>query len=59
MQQIWHKSFSIVGKEWNINLIVKFWEVYNDENEELLILPHGEYEFNIAQYIYETIILSV
>jgi len=36
-----------------INLIVKFGESFNDENEELLILPHGEYEFNIAQYIYE------
>lgn len=42
-----------------INLIVKFGDTFNDENEELLILPHGEYEFSIAQYIYESIILSV
>lgn len=42
-----------------INLIVKFADAFNDENEELLILPHGEYEFSIAQYIYESIILSV
>lgn len=42
-----------------INLIVKFGDAFNDENEELLILPHGEYEFSIAQYIYESIILSV
>lgn len=42
-----------------INLIVKFGNAFNDDNEELLILPHGEYEFNIAQYIYESIILSV
>lgn len=42
-----------------INLIVKFGESFNDENEELLILPHGEFEFNIAQYIYESVILSV
>ena len=42
-----------------INLIVKFGDSFNDENEELLILPHGEFEFNVAQYIYESIILSV
>jgi uncharacterized metal-binding protein YceD (DUF177 family) len=42
-----------------INLIVKFGDFFNDENEEILTLPHGEYEFNVAQYIYESIILSV
>lgn len=42
-----------------LKLIVKFGETFNDDNEELLILPHGEFEFNIAQYIYESIILSV
>src|SRR5690606_34932887 len=31
----------------------------NDDNEELLILPHGEYQVNVAQYIYEMIVLSV
>ncbi|MEP6036876.1 MAG: DUF177 domain-containing protein, partial [Nonlabens ulvanivorans] len=30
-----------------------------DDNEELLILPHGEYEFNIAQYVYEMLVLSL
>jgi len=38
---------------------VKFGEEFNDENEELLILPHGEHKFNIAQYIYELVVLSV
>ena len=38
---------------------VKFGEEYNDENEELLILPHGEHQFNIAQYIYELVVLSI
>ena len=42
-----------------LNLVVKFGQVYNDENEEILIIPHGEYEINIAQYIYELIVLSV
>lgn len=40
-------------------LIVKFGEEYNDENEELLILPHGESQVNIAQYIYELVVLSI
>jgi len=29
------------------------------ENEDILILPHAEYEINIAQYMYELIVLSV
>ena len=40
-------------------LIVKFGEDYNDDNEEILILPHGEYELNVAHYIYELIVLAV
>lgn len=45
--------------EGNLNLIVKFGHEYNDENEEILIVPHGEYEINVAQYIYEMIVLAV
>ncbi len=40
-------------------LVVKFGEEYNDDNEDLLILPHGEFEVNVQQYIYELIVLSV
>lgn len=40
-------------------MIVTFGEAYNDDNEELLVLPHGEYQINIAQYIYESIVLSI
>ena len=40
-------------------LIIKFGNEFNDENEEILIIPHGEYEINIAQYIYEFIVLSI
>ncbi len=36
-------------------LVVKFGQEYNDDNEDLLILPHGEFEMNIQQYIYELI----
>lgn len=40
-------------------LVVKFGEEYNDEDEELLILPQGEHQLNVAQYIYELIVLSI
>ena len=43
----------------SFDLVVKFGEEFNDDNEEILIIPHGEYEINIAQYIYELVVLSV
>jgi len=43
----------------DFNLVVNFGEVFNNENEDILILPYAEYEINIAQYIYELIVLSV
>lgn len=41
------------------DLVVKFGEEYNDENIDILIVPHGTYEINIQQYIYELIVLAV
>ena len=43
----------------DFKLVVKFGDEYNNENEEILIVSHGEYEVNVAQYIYELIILAV
>lgn len=40
-------------------LIVKFGDEFNDDNDELLIIPHAEHKINIAQYIYEAIVLAV
>ena len=40
-------------------LIVKFGETFNDENEEVLILPYSEFQLNVAQYIYEMIVLAI
>lgn len=40
-------------------LVIKFGDEFNDDNEDLLILPHGEFEVNIQQYIYELIVLAV
>ena len=45
--------------EAELPLIVKFGEEYNDENEEVLILPYSEFQLNVAQYIYEMIVLSL
>ena len=42
-----------------LDLVVKFGEEYNDEHDEILILPHELYQMNVAQYIYELIVLSV
>ncbi|WP_425076881.1 YceD family protein [Psychroserpens sp. S379A] len=43
----------------DFNLVVKFGDEYNDDFEDIVILPHGEYEINVAQYVYELIILSM
>ncbi|MDQ7916691.1 DUF177 domain-containing protein [Mesonia sp. MT50] len=43
----------------HISLVVKFGDELNNENEELLILPHGEYEVEVQQYIYEAIVLGI
>lgn len=40
-------------------LVVKFGQEFNDDNEDLLILPYGEFEINVQQYIYELIVLAV
>ncbi len=45
--------------ETNFDLVVKFGDEFNDENEELLIIPHSEYRINIAQFIYEAIVLAM
>ena len=42
----------------DLKLIVKSGEAFNDENDEILILPHGEYEVAVEQYIYEMIVLA-
>lgn len=42
-----------------IKLVVQFGDEFNNDNDELLILPHGEYQLDLAQYIYEMIVLSI
>lgn len=43
----------------SLKLIVRFGETFNDENEDLLILPIGEHQIDVAQYIYEMVVLSI
>ena len=42
-----------------LELVIKFGEEFNDEDDEILIIPHGEYQINIAQYVYEMLVLAV
>ncbi len=43
----------------SLELVVKFGDEYNDENDEILIIPHSEHRLNIAQYVYEMLVLAV
>ncbi|WP_424506299.1 YceD family protein [Robiginitalea sp.] len=45
--------------ESELELVVKFGEEFNDEDDEILVLPLGSHQFNIAQYIYEMLVLAV
>ena len=42
-----------------LDLVIKFGDDYNNENEDILIIPYGEYEVDIDQYLYEMIVLSI
>ena len=43
----------------NYHFIVKFGDDYNNDNDEILIIPHGSYEIDLAQPIYEMIVLAI
>ncbi len=45
--------------EGTYHFVVKFGEEFNDELEDIIILPHGSYQVNIQQQIYESIVLSM
>lgn len=42
-----------------IKVLVKFGEEYDDSNEEVITIPQNESEFNVAQLIYEAVMLSI
>ena len=41
------------------HLVVKFGDSFNNENDDLLIVPHGSSEVNIQQYVYESLVLAM
>ncbi len=43
----------------DLDLKVKFGDEYDNEYENILIIPHEVYEIDIAQYIYEVIVLAL
>ena len=43
----------------SLDLIVKFGDFYNDENDEVLIVPHSDNELNVDQFIYEMLVLAI
>lgn len=45
--------------ESKLRLVVKFGDEYNDDNDDIIIIPHNEYQLNIAQFVYEMIVLAV
>ena len=47
---------SVIG---DYKLVVKFGPEFNDDNDEILIIPYDTYQINVAQYIYELVVLSV
>jgi len=45
--------------EYETKLFVKFGEISEEQTDEILLLSHSEHEFDISQYIYEYIHLSL
>lgn len=42
-----------------LEIVVNFGDDFNDDNEEVLIIPHGEHQINVAQFMYEMIVLAM
>ncbi|RPD95879.1 DUF177 domain-containing protein [Aureibaculum marinum] len=42
-----------------LDLVIKFGEEFNNEDTDILILPHEAYEVDLSQYIYEMIVLAI
>lgn len=42
-----------------IKVLVKFGEEYDDSDEDVITIPANDYAFNVAQLIYEDVMLSV
>lgn len=45
--------------ETSLDIVVKFGDEFNDENEDILIIPHSEHQLDVSQFIYEMVVLAV
>lgn len=45
--------------EGEMPLVVKFGHTFDDTDDEVWVIPFGEYEINVAQIIYELSLLSI
>jgi uncharacterized metal-binding protein YceD (DUF177 family) len=43
----------------DIRFVIKFGESFNDDRDDLIILPYQSHTFNIAQQIYETVLSNI
>ncbi|TLX73932.1 DUF177 domain-containing protein [Labilibacter sediminis] len=48
-----------VPVSYNGRIFIKFGIMYDEPNEEIIILPQEEHEYNVAQLIYEFIVVSM
>lgn len=45
--------------EHHVKVLVKFGETYDDSNEEVITIPSSDHSFNLAQLLYESVMLSI
>ena len=45
--------------EYPVKVLVKYGDSYDDSNEEVITIPHSDSDFNIADLIFEGIVLSI
>ena len=43
----------------DLKILVKFGEEYDDSNEDIITIPQKDTEFNIANLVYEAVVLSI
>ena len=41
------------------SLVIKFGDAYDDSDPDILVLPYGEYEVDLAQPLFEVVALSI
>lgn len=45
--------------EGKLDLIVKFGDSFNNDHDEIVIIPFTEHQINISQYLYEIMVLAI